>query len=115
MTHLGRTLLAAGRPADALALFEETFKLRRARLGADHPHTLITMNDIAAANLDLRAGPRPWPWRECLGLRERKEPPDWERFHTMSQLGAALAGQRKYADAEPFLLQGYRGLKGARR
>jgi eukaryotic-like serine/threonine-protein kinase len=112
MSHLGRTLLAAGRPPDALARFEEVFKLSRARRGADHPHTLLAMNDIAAANLDLAR----WPAaeavaRECLGFRERKEPPDWERFHTMSQLGAAVAGQKKYADAEPLLLQGYRGLK----
>ena len=32
----------------------------------------------------------------------------------MSQLGAALAGQGKYAHAEPLMLQGYDGLKGAR-
>ena len=35
-----------------------------------------------------------------------------ERFYTLSQLGAALAGQGKHADAEPLLLQGYSGLKG---
>jgi hypothetical protein len=29
----------------------------------------------------------------------------------LSQLGAALAGQKKYAEAEQLLLQGYQGLK----
>jgi len=29
----------------------------------------------------------------------------------MSQLGAALLGQQKYAEAEPLLLQGHEGLK----
>jgi hypothetical protein len=29
----------------------------------------------------------------------------------MSMLGAALAGQKKYAEAEPFLVQGYEGMK----
>ena len=33
------------------------------------------------------------------------------RFHTMSQLGAALAGQKKYAEAEPLLIDGYDGMK----
>jgi non-specific serine/threonine protein kinase/serine/threonine-protein kinase len=34
----------------------------------------------------------------------------------MSQLGAALAGQQKFAEVEPLILQGYEGMKarGAR-
>jgi hypothetical protein len=35
----------------------------------------------------------------------------WNVFHMQSQLGAALLGQKKYADAEPLLLHGYEGLK----
>ena len=33
------------------------------------------------------------------------------RFYWMSVLGAALLGQKKYADAEPLLLQGYGGMR----
>ena len=33
------------------------------------------------------------------------------RPYVLSLLGASLAGQKKYADAEPFLLQGYQGLQ----
>ena len=110
--HLARTFLKARRPSDALRLLEDAFKLRRARLGPEHPHTLLTMNYLAAANLDLRR----WPEaetaaRECLNLRDRTQTLDWERFHTMSQLAAALAGEKRYAEAEPLLLQGYDGLK----
>ncbi len=43
--------------------------------------------------------------------RERGQPDDWRRFHTMSQLGAALAGQKKCIEAEPMLLKGYEGMK----
>ena len=32
----------------------------------------------------------------------------------MSQLGAALLGQKKCTEAEPLLLLGYEGMKGAR-
>src|SRR5262249_15314302 len=35
----------------------------------------------------------------------------WLKFYTQSLLGASLAGQRKYAEAEPWLLAGYEGLK----
>jgi hypothetical protein len=44
-------------------------------------------------------------------LRERRDPGHWPRLHTLSQLGAALAGQNKFAEAEPLLVQGYEGLK----
>jgi hypothetical protein len=49
--------------------------------------------------------------RECLGLREKSQPDDWRRFHTMSQLGAALACRQEYAEAEPLLIDGYEGLR----
>jgi hypothetical protein len=72
----------------------------------------MSMNFLGDANLAARN----WTaaadvLRECLGLREKSQPEDWRRFWTMSQLGAALAGQAKYPEAEPLLIQGYEGLK----
>src|SRR5262249_672423 len=49
--------------------------------------------------------------RESLAIREKKEPDAWQTFNTKSRLGAGLLGQKKCADAEPLLLQGYEGLK----
>jgi len=49
--------------------------------------------------------------RECLAIREKKEPDVWSTFDTKSLLGGALLGQKKYADAEPLLLAGYEGMK----
>lgn len=49
--------------------------------------------------------------RECLAVREQKEPDAWTTFNTQSMLGAALLGQKKHADAEPLLLKGYEGMK----
>src|SRR5262249_13840773 len=49
--------------------------------------------------------------RDCLAIREKKQPDDWSTFNTKSMLGAALLGQKKYADAEPLLQSGYAGLK----
>jgi tetratricopeptide (TPR) repeat protein len=186
----------------ALPLFEETLKLRKGKLGADHPDTLISMSDLAGAyaaagNLDLalplsevaadgmekrqfrhefagRIVPntirayeaaRQWElaerwqrkwlghvkeqagaesvaaateleslgwnllqqqkWndaestlRECLAIREKTPGPSgpgspWQWFNTQSMLGAALLGQKKYADAELLLLNGHEGLQRA--
>jgi hypothetical protein len=49
--------------------------------------------------------------RECLAIREKKEPDAWTTFNVKSLLGGALLGQKKYALAEPLLLAGYEGLK----
>ena len=49
--------------------------------------------------------------RECLKIREQKEPDDWRTFNTKSLLGGSLLGQEKYAEAEPLLLAGYEGMK----
>jgi tetratricopeptide (TPR) repeat protein len=49
--------------------------------------------------------------RECLKIREQHIPDDWRTFNVRSLLGAALVGQKKYADAEPLLLSAFAGLK----
>jgi hypothetical protein len=50
-------------------------------------------------------------WRDCLAIREKKIPDDWQCFSTRSRLGGALSEERKYAEAEPLLLSGYEGMK----
>ncbi len=49
--------------------------------------------------------------RECLTIRAKVKPDDWSTFNSRSQLGGSLAGQKKYAEAEPLILAGYEGLK----
>jgi tetratricopeptide (TPR) repeat protein len=49
--------------------------------------------------------------RESLAIREDRRPDEWETFHTKSMLGQSLLGLKRYADAEPFLLAGYEGIK----
>jgi hypothetical protein len=49
--------------------------------------------------------------RECLTIREREIPGEWRTFNARSILGAALLGQKKYADSEPFLLSSYEPMR----
>src|SRR5262249_42180327 len=49
--------------------------------------------------------------REFLATYAQKNPRAWLTFNVKSMLGGALLGQKKYADAEPLLLQGYEGMK----
>jgi eukaryotic-like serine/threonine-protein kinase len=48
--------------------------------------------------------------RDCLKVRQEAEPNAWTTFHTQSVLGGSLLGQKKLAEAEPLLLQGYEGM-----
>jgi DNA-binding SARP family transcriptional activator len=49
--------------------------------------------------------------RECLTLRVKLESDAWSTFNAKSLLGEALLGQKKYAEAEPLLKDGYAGMK----
>lgn len=49
--------------------------------------------------------------RECLALREKYEMEEPSTFNARSMVGMSLLGQRKYAEAEPLLVDGYQGLK----
>jgi hypothetical protein len=49
--------------------------------------------------------------RDCLKVRKQQQPDTWITFNTQSMLGAALLGQKKYAEAEPLLKDGYAGMK----
>ena len=49
--------------------------------------------------------------RECLTIREKKLPDNWIVFNTKSMCGEALAGQKKFPEAEPLLVEGYQGMK----
>jgi hypothetical protein len=48
--------------------------------------------------------------REILEIERKKQLDEWQRFRVESLLGASLVGQKKYAEAEPLLLEGYRGM-----
>lgn len=49
--------------------------------------------------------------RECLAICEKRQPKDWGTFAIQSMLGGTLSNQKKFAEAEPQLLQALQGLK----
>ena len=48
--------------------------------------------------------------RDVFDYRRKKKEDGWASFRAESFLGASLAGQTKYDEAEPLLLEGYRGM-----
>ncbi len=48
--------------------------------------------------------------RDAAGVDRTKRPESWQRFRAESVLGASLAGQKKFAEAEPLLIAAYEGM-----
>jgi hypothetical protein len=46
-----------------------------------------------------------------LAILQQLHPDAWSTFNTRCMLGEALLGQQNYAEAEPLLIEGYKGMK----
>jgi tetratricopeptide (TPR) repeat protein len=112
MHHLALAYQAAGQFDRAEPLLRELLEQRRKK---DGPESLATAADLAALGWNLlkqqkcaAAGPI---LCECLAIRVQKMPDHYLTFNARSMVGGALLGQKKYAEAEPLLLQAYEGMK----
>jgi tetratricopeptide (TPR) repeat protein/predicted Ser/Thr protein kinase len=84
---------------------------RRHALGSENSDTMDSAGDLALAYISEREFIKAEPLaREASDFYEKNQPQDWQRFRAESLLGASLAGQRKFAEAEPLLLEGYQGM-----
>jgi serine/threonine protein kinase/tetratricopeptide (TPR) repeat protein len=106
------TYARAGRHDRAEPLLREAAKLAKAQAGADAPLYAGRLADLGLnLLLQQKGGDAETVLRECLAIREKKQPDAWTTYNTKSMLGGALLGREQYADAEPLLLQGYQGMK----
>src|SRR5262249_36620630 len=84
---------------------------RRRALGSEHPETMASAADLALAYQSQRKFAECAALaREALEFDRKKRPNDWHRFRAESLLGACMAGQKMYAEAEALLLSGYQGM-----
>jgi hypothetical protein len=100
-----------GKYALAESYSSEALALSRRVSGSSRPDTMQTANQLALAYISQRKYSASEPLaREALAFYEQNQPDDVQRFRSESLLGASLAGQKKYIEAEPLLLGGYQGL-----
>ena len=80
-------------------------------MGNENPDTMASVADLALAYLsEGRFVESEALAREALEFNRKNQPENWQRFRAESVLGASLAGQKKYAEAEPLLLEGHQGM-----
>ncbi len=102
----------AGRYAAAEPLHRNHLAVTERTTGKDSP---ATGSALAQLGLNLlqqeKWGDAEAALRPCLAIRQKLAADDWLTFSTMSMLGGALLGQKKYADAQPLLVDGVAGLE----
>jgi tetratricopeptide (TPR) repeat protein len=83
----------------------------RSALGPEHPDALVCEADLALAYVSQGKFAEAEPVaREALEAEKKVRPDDWQRYRAASLLGESLAGEKKYTEAEPLLLEGYQGM-----
>ena len=101
---LAAAYLAAGRVADAIALFEQTLVVLQRQLGPDHPDhpdTLTSQNNLASAYQDAgRVAEAIELYEQNLAVRERLLGPDHpSTLNSRGNLAAAYLAAGRVADA----------------
>ncbi len=111
MTALARLYSREGRYAQAEPLAAKQLDARRRALGAEHPVTLTGMALLGGIELaQQNYGSAESVLRQALKGFEKTAPGGWEQYDTESMLGAALAAQGKFAEAETSLRSADHGL-----
>ena len=104
-----------GNYAEAEALLSTVLDGRRRTLGDAHPDTLDAEMVLGQIQLDARRyAQAERALRNALRLYDQTGVRGWQRAATSVLLGRSLLGQRRYAAAEPPLLEGYRALVAQR-
>jgi serine/threonine protein kinase/Tfp pilus assembly protein PilF len=101
-----------GRYTQAEPMFLQVLESRRRVLGPEHRDTLSSTNGLADVYLhEHKYVQAERLLREAMSIHQKNQTDTWDRFDCQSLLGASLAGQGRYADAEPLLLAGYEGMR----
>jgi tetratricopeptide (TPR) repeat protein len=110
--ELALTYDRAKQYAKSELLYREFLQQGRRRFGNTDPRTAGLMAQLSLNLLAQKKHADAEPLlRDCLAVREKKQPDNWHTANTRSLLGEALLGQKKYAEAEPLLTDGYVVLK----
>jgi eukaryotic-like serine/threonine-protein kinase len=101
------------KPLDlALSLHEETLKLRKAKLGPEHPHTLVSMGNLAGAYWQAKQLDKSIPlFEEALKHKVAKLGRDHpETLRTMANLGVNYKDAGRFKQAISLLEEVHRAV-----
>jgi tetratricopeptide (TPR) repeat protein len=112
MNNLALLYEVQGKYGQAEPLFTKVLEVRRRVLGEEHPDTLTSMNSLALLYQNRGKYKQAEALlREALNGHQKIMTNTWNLYNCQSLLGASLAGQKKYGEAELLLLSGYEGMR----
>jgi len=112
MRILGDIYESEGKYAEAEPLYTKALEIRRRVSGPRNGETLAMLTRLGELRLDQkRYSEAETLLRECLEVQKQTMPDNYKLYWTENLLGASLAGEQKYAEAEPLLVSGYEGMK----
>jgi tetratricopeptide (TPR) repeat protein len=104
--------LAQGRIAEAQPLYQDFLEKTRGQRDRLPPFVIWRIGSVGLALLKQQEFADADEFlRFYLDLVTNTQPVGWRWFDALSALGAALMGQKRFAEAEPLLTQGYEGLR----
>jgi serine/threonine protein kinase/tetratricopeptide (TPR) repeat protein len=111
METLGTLYGRQGKYQAAAETLSQVADVRKRVLGPDHPNTLVALVGLGRVRLQQEQyGDAEAAFREVYRIDEQKATDRWERYNNRNLLGAALARQKRYAQAEPLLISGCEGM-----
>ena len=100
-----------GKDAQAEKLYVRVVDLRLRVLGAEHRDTIASLASLGEIRLRQQEYVAAEPvLRDALKRYEETASDSWARYECQAMLGASMAGQKKYMEAEPLLIGGYSGM-----
>jgi tetratricopeptide (TPR) repeat protein len=110
MSDLGTVYHDEGKNEMAGPLLMKALDIQRRVLGP-HPDTWDTLGSLAELQLQEQKYVDAEPLlRDAVGTTEKTTPDTWNRYYFQTLLGASLAGQQRFAEAEPLLVSGREGI-----
>ena len=110
LTHVAFLYEVEGKYDSAETATAQALAGRRHILGPEHPATAASEVDLAEAYVVEGKFMQGEPLsREAEAFQRAKQPDNWQLFWAQSLIGANLAGEKRYVEAQPLLLEGYRG------
>jgi tetratricopeptide (TPR) repeat protein len=112
MLVLSEAYQGQGKFDQAEPLLVKRVEISRREHGAEDPELAVALAFLGLCRLQQQRFAEAEPvLRECLATCDQRVPDGWGRCNAQSLLGGSLLGQKKYAEAESLLVQGYEGMK----
>ncbi len=110
--NLGTIYLLEQKFSEAESIFATVLIVRQRLLGPEHAETLIALENLGVAlSQQRRFADAEKHLRSLLEIRTRLSPGTWREAAASGEVGEVLAGERRFAEAEPLLLAAYEALK----